>query len=285
MSPHNVTATLERQNLPILQIALLASFLVVCAVGIVSSTAQSPPKEEREIEDKIPKHLPLKFKVKNLNSEKWARDLEVEVTNTSDKPIYFLAIGIIMPEVKSDTDHEIGFVLRYGRIELVDYTAPLEPTDVPIRPNESYTFKIPEQNLRGWERFAAKRNLPKGEPKKVRLVFSQLNYGDGTGYQGLDGAPINIHQEQSINNSCGKTVNGADGIATRADPSPLPNFFTLSSASFLPANFLPVKLSLAKNNLQIALNICMSRRANADPNPSSVPLAERDANALPSAEG
>ena len=39
------------------------------------------------MEAKIPQHVPIKVKVKNFNSEDWTRDLEVEVTNISNKPI------------------------------------------------------------------------------------------------------------------------------------------------------------------------------------------------------
>jgi len=227
MSPQVTSSSLPQQKLNVLQIVLLASLLVVCGFGFVSSTAQAPPKEEREFEDKTPQHLPIKFKVKNpdkvknLQNENWLHDLEIEVTNSSDKPIYFLAFGVIMPEVKSDTGHDMGFILRYGRIELVDYTAPLKPSDAPIQPGESYTFKIPEQNLRGWERFATKRNLPKSGPKKIQLIFNQLNFGDGTGYQALDGKPVNIHEEQSLNGSCRKALSDTDLISTELVPRKL----------------------------------------------------------------
>src|SRR5881396_2315597 len=55
-------------------------------------------QEERQVEDSIPKHVPIKVKLKrekeakfkDLNNSDWLRDFELEVTNTSNKPIYFL---------------------------------------------------------------------------------------------------------------------------------------------------------------------------------------------------
>lgn len=52
--------------------------------------------QERQVENTIPKHVPLDVKLtkakeknwKDLKNENWARDFEVEVTNTEDKPIY-----------------------------------------------------------------------------------------------------------------------------------------------------------------------------------------------------
>ena len=49
-----------------------------------------PPSQhgEREFRTGLPKHVPLKIKAKNVNGENWTRDLEIEVTNTSEKPIH-----------------------------------------------------------------------------------------------------------------------------------------------------------------------------------------------------
>src|SRR5215212_7525461 len=75
------------------------------AFAVTPSLAQSP--EERELEDRIPKHLPIKVKIKkekeeafkDLKNEKWVRDFELEITNTGDKPIYFLSLLIDLPEI------------------------------------------------------------------------------------------------------------------------------------------------------------------------------------------
>jgi hypothetical protein len=33
----------------------------------------------------VPKHIPLQIKVKNINNERWAHDLEIEVTDLLPK--------------------------------------------------------------------------------------------------------------------------------------------------------------------------------------------------------
>jgi len=211
----------------------------------IKPTAQeiaAAPQEERVLEDKIPKHLPLKIKVKNLKNERWTRDLEIEVTNTSHKPIYYLFLNLSLPDIKSDSNRTMGFQLGYGRQELVSFAAPLKPDDVPIRPGESYTLKIPAQFSRGWERFAEKRKLSKTEPKKILLRFGQLNFGDGTGFSATDGEPIDIYGRRSFNDArAGGGINFAtttDGLSGRPPDSSRQPFTT-----FLPANFLPVNLS------------------------------------------
>src|ERR1041384_4154349 len=108
MSPHVASAS-PHSKLAIFQFILLSSFLVLlCGVGIVSSTAQDQPSEEREIEDRIPKHLPIKVtmknleKVKDLKNDNWARDVEIEVMNTGTKPIYYLRLTLYFVDIKLD---------------------------------------------------------------------------------------------------------------------------------------------------------------------------------------
>ena len=50
MSPH-IVASIRQQKLRILSLILLASFLVLCCDGVVTSAAQSSQKEEREFEE------------------------------------------------------------------------------------------------------------------------------------------------------------------------------------------------------------------------------------------
>src|ERR1041384_6926708 len=108
MSPQVTSSSLPQQKLSVLSLILLASFLILCGVGIVSSTAQDQPSEEREIEDRIPKHLPIKVtmknleKVKDLKNDNWARDVEIEVMNTGTKPIYYLRLTLYFVDIKLD---------------------------------------------------------------------------------------------------------------------------------------------------------------------------------------
>ena len=243
MSPQQISAPASTQNLPALQIILLVSLLIVCGIGIASSMAQSTP-QERELKDDIPKHLPIKIKVKNLNNEKWARDIEIEVENRSDKPIYYLRIAVSLPDVKTENDRPLAFPLSYGRDDLIDFYEPLRPDDVPLKPGATYTFKIPEELQQGWEQFAKRRGVPKEEPKKVRLRFQSLNFGDGTGFTITDGVPVDIHKKRADGACVNEKKGGAATSASNDKPvrSSVPS--PLLAAFFLPASFLPVKVSI-----------------------------------------
>ncbi len=71
-----------------------------------SSGAQS---EERVFRAEIPEHLPIRVRIakaqeqgfKKLNNDKWLRDFMLEVTNTGDKPIYYLYLLVRLPETKT----------------------------------------------------------------------------------------------------------------------------------------------------------------------------------------
>ena len=150
-------------------------------------------QEERQVENKIPNHVPIKTrlkpdkekKFKNVDNPDWYRDFELEVTNTSDKPIYYLDLWLIYPEVISESGRRVGVVLRYGRTEFVHFdTTPL-PADIPILPGATVTLKIPEQDQKGWLAHKIRENRP--DPKKVELSLTQVSFGDGTGFNGPDG--------------------------------------------------------------------------------------------------
>src|SRR6266478_5327574 len=135
---------------------ILACLMVGIASGLLvvgvrtSSIAQSP--QERKVQDDMPKNVPIniKFKaekeakVKDLNNSDWLRDFELEVTNTSNKPIYFLELWLTLPDTKSENNNPIAFSLRYGRIDFIHFDTKPNDTDVPIKPGETHAFTIAE---------------------------------------------------------------------------------------------------------------------------------------------
>lgn len=150
MNTHFSPSRLRSFKSTVPAIVLLALFLILGGVGVVPSTAQSSP-EERELEDKIPKHLPIKVKVKNLNKQNWVREVEVEVKNTGDKPIYYLRFSLRMPEVLTETGTVVAVGFSYGRPEIGDFRNHPTPEDVPLLPGETCILKVPENEMSGWE--------------------------------------------------------------------------------------------------------------------------------------
>jgi hypothetical protein len=180
---------------------LFQFLLIFCAStfllkGLITpSVAQSQLR--REFDNRVPKHLPIKVKIKkeketavgDLKNEKWMRDFQLEVTNTGDKPIYYLSLLIVMPEITipNGTD-KMGFGFYFGRRERYNIDTKAEPDDVSIKPGETYVFSLSESRAQDWERFRQRENKP--DPKKLILKFQLLSFGDGTGFWGTEGMAV-----------------------------------------------------------------------------------------------
>lgn len=166
---------------------LLAGFALVLLADVrIPSVATSP--QERQVEYNIPKNLPIKVKFKaekeakfkDMQNSEWLRDLELEVTNVSDKPIYFVEFWLKLPETKTENDNQLAFSLRFGRVAFIDGNTRPVDTDVPLKPGETHTFSIDDTFQQGWSQFRHRRNVP--DPGTVKIDFIHLSFGDGTGF-------------------------------------------------------------------------------------------------------
>ena len=167
-------------------------------------TFKASQKEERWFEDSIPKHVPLKIKIKkekeqgfkDLKNENWAREFELEVTNTGDKPIYEFYL-LLVTDVKAAAGYRIVAPLTYGRPELADLKERPTKDDIPIRPGETLVLTIHASQLQAWEHYRKKEN--RQLPKKVQIKLQGISFGDGTGYMGNEGTllPRSVDQTSS----------------------------------------------------------------------------------------
>jgi hypothetical protein len=236
---NHISATKRFLQLSLLILAVTLLFKTLLIPSIAQST------DERELEDKIPKHLPIKVKLKkekekafkDMKNEKWVRALELEVTNTGDKPIYSLSFVLEMPEIKYSDGLPAMLTLHYGMTHGTISTKP-GPNDIPIKPGETYVLKVVLGEVLGWEDTRREENLP--QPKKLILLLQHLWFADGTGFEGSDGFPL--PQKQNKQSSTG----GCLPPSERKAKSPREQRVALSSwdetfkMNFLPASFSPV---------------------------------------------
>ena len=171
---------------------------------------QAPAATRRLFENRVPEHLPIKVKIKrekeksfrDLDNENWARDLELEVKNVGDKPIYSMFFYLLVPAAKIGDSYQ-AFSLVYGRAALSDLTNLPSAEDVPIMPGETKVLTIEDTQLRGWDDARGAGKVPK--IRGVRLIFQDLSFGDGTGFEGTSGSP------RSKRNNNHYTTEGAGG--------------------------------------------------------------------------
>ncbi|MCA1565126.1 MAG: hypothetical protein LC803_05730 [Acidobacteria bacterium] len=194
MTSHRILSHSLHLKSTVLVAVLLTLLVGVCAIGIVPGTAQSTPdvQGERKFENTIPEHVPVKVKLrneqsfKNLKNRNWARELEIEVKNTGSKPIYFMYMVIVMPDVTVGS-FPYGIQLHYGRKDLVRLSTPIRSDDVPILPGESVILKVSESQVKAYEgsRDEEKRN----DTRKIEFDLQLINFGDGTGLRSKQGRP------------------------------------------------------------------------------------------------
>jgi len=174
--------------------ALLLALTLTDNAGLSNASAKLP-QEERQLEISMLKHVPLRIEIteekgkkfKDLNNENWARDFELQVTNTGDKPIYSLSFMLFL-DVKATKGFQILTPVAYGRVELSDHRVRATADDVSIKPGESWALQIDPGQVEVWEK--ARREEGRPLPKKVRVEFHNLSFGDGTGLMGPAGTPV-----------------------------------------------------------------------------------------------
>ena len=199
-----------------------------------------PQEDERKLENLIPKHVPIKIKIKkekeagfkDLNNEKWAREFELEVTNTGTKPIYFVYLTVTT-DIKAAAGFRIVFPLVYGRTELGDIKTKAEPADVPINPDETISLTIHPGQLDAWDYARQKENRP--FPKHLQVKLQVFSFGDGTGYFGSDAEPIPREiPKVARSKTCRPCINDGPGWQNAPPDSILWKLFAFN----LPAQFV-----------------------------------------------
>ncbi len=135
-----------------------------------------------EIKTNFPKNMPLKIEFKNYDKADWWHDLEIKVTNTGNKPIYYLYL-ILYTDAKDPKGERVGFTFKFGdTAKLYSTEAIAGASDPSILPNESYTFTVNSDTGRAWDFHKSLRTF--AEPRKAELRCNFINFGDGTGIEG-----------------------------------------------------------------------------------------------------
>lgn len=145
---------------------------------------------QRQLYNGIPVHVPLGVAVKNLSSDRWVHDIEVEVTNTSEKPIYYMHMYLMVPGVKTPSNQVLSYLLMFGRAALMDLSEKVETGDVPLAPGETHVFKLSESQARTFE-VLRKEGQP--DAKYLKLAFQCVNFGDATGFVGTSGEAVPVN--------------------------------------------------------------------------------------------
>jgi hypothetical protein len=217
----------------------LSVFTFALIKSSIPTTAQST-EGKRHLDLQVPEHLPIKVKLKkdkeegfsDLKNERWIRDLELEVKNTGDRPIYALSLAWVLTEVKMPDGNPYGATILYGRHQFISVPGERpKPEDDPIEPGETQIFKLRDLTADNWESWAKKNHV---HPKNVLVFFNFLSFGDGTGMEGPNGRPFN--RQKPLASKLPDKGDSVNCDPRSRPPTALP-YGILMPASFGPVNF------------------------------------------------
>lgn len=132
-------------------------------------------------------------RINNLQSANFPEDLEVEIENVSDRPIYYIDLNIELRDSGPCAEgNRQGFDMRYGDGRLHEIRETARDEDVPIQPNKSVTLK-PDGKRGMWLRELFSRTENGGVicGRRNWLFVQIVNFGDGTGYAQGSASPPN----------------------------------------------------------------------------------------------
>src|SRR5438309_244653 len=94
-------------------------------------------QEKRTLKTREFKDMPLKFQaIRNVDSETWYKDLQIEVKNIGTKPIYGILAFLEFPDHKPG-GRDIGMVLSYGELKYWDIDVLADPQDLHLDPGQT----------------------------------------------------------------------------------------------------------------------------------------------------
>lgn len=141
--------------------------------------------------------MPIKIEIINADSESVLTDAEIKVTNTGEKPIYYLKFFISTPEdFRGSSGNQYGFEMKYGRGELITFSTLANETDIPLKKGESHTFKVNPRESRNFNE-DMRKNHNNAKPSKYLLEFQFLSFGDKTGFWTSGGTPFPNKKKQA----------------------------------------------------------------------------------------
>jgi hypothetical protein len=205
-------------------LVVITLFVLVEGQSVTSNVnqtaSQSPTPEIRKMlihrSPKMPEKSTVAITaIRNLQGgDQWLRNLEIEVQNTSSRPIYHLEIDLRFPEIDNGAGGVLVIPLMFGRYKLMDPGEYVASTDKSIQPGEKYVFRIPEPYWKGMEAYLAERNMSVTVITKIWLRIYGLSFGDGTGFE--MGEPVSNKQSlnQQMDSRKAKTANFIKGRAS-----------------------------------------------------------------------
>jgi hypothetical protein len=183
-----------------LAVSGLGLILVSVAVGAARIQQSAAPRSAtgqvegngtyRNYADISSRSIPVGItSVRNLDAPDWIKDVEVEIENRSNRPIYYVRVTLSFPDVPKSTELDgiprgLSTALAYGRKEFFAHPRELaRPEDVPINPGEKAVLRLDQPRSEGLKHYLNRHDVPESATKRVFVRIEDVSFGDGSGYR------------------------------------------------------------------------------------------------------
>ena len=176
---------------------VLTAFFIVVYLGFSALAADAQEEKKRPAKQwvfvMIPKTVPIKIEIPDNDQDSPPDEIVIKITNTGDKPIYFLNLNV--DSIEKIAGERVGFPsLKYGNVMLGDFSLVAEQIAQEreksqfLAANDFVELVITKGQMQGFKKLLSKRNY-EGFPR-LELALSVLSYGDGTGFVTPSAVPM-----------------------------------------------------------------------------------------------
>lgn len=177
---------------------------ILVSVGFLLISPNSSYSQET-INNKVPKHLPIKVELLYDKEPKSFETLFIKVTNTGDKPIYYLDF-ILGTEENANMTTRYGISwITFGRRALRTLVNKANDDDSHLAPKKSIILRPNKDDVARYRQGLNHSNIIYSE--EYEFIFQVLSFGDGTGFHTTGGVPFPSKKSRTVLNITENTEN------------------------------------------------------------------------------
>jgi hypothetical protein len=179
--------------------SIVICLLLLLTFSVVAVIAQEP---EQRLINKVQKYIPLKIEIVHGDINSKIEDIKIKITNTSEKPVYFLHFDISTLDNSAGGIKSLsggGYSLKsfsYGDMKFGRKSKLKEESDeVFLKKGDHVTFDISKVLADAFVRMLNENGVD--AHYRLFIIFQWLSYGDGTGFMGSNAIPYPVKNKQT----------------------------------------------------------------------------------------
>lgn len=173
--------SLGRTLLTVTLLIIAFASLFSLKAHILSHRSQTP-RTMNIAKDSFPTGAYELTRVNNLQASEFPKGFQLEIKNTSKKPIYYLEIDLVLPDSRGYFPSPLVLRLLFGNRKLMNQDTYAKPDDPCLNPGESMVLEPYGKTAQYMYKHLVDRGLHEIVTGRVMLAPQIVNFGDGTCY-------------------------------------------------------------------------------------------------------